>query len=91
MIGTDITGTLAIANAPRASCISDGASNNTIGGLTTTAGDRPGNMISGNTDDGVQLTVQNTDSGPTGNLVEGNSSAPMSRAPPRSPTATTAW
>ena len=29
-------------------------------------------MISGNTDDGVQFTVQNTDSGPTDNLVAGN-------------------
>ena len=52
--------------------ISDGASNNTIGGLTTTPGTGAGNVISGNTDDGVQFNVQNTDSGPTDNLVAGN-------------------
>ena len=70
-IGTDITGTLAIANGEGV-VIADGASNNTIGGLTTTPGTGAGNVISGNTDDGVLFTVQNTDSGPTGNLVGGN-------------------
>ena len=70
-IGTDITGTLAIANREGV-VISDGASNNTIGGLTTTPGTGAGNVISGNTDDGVQFNVQNTDSGPTDNLVAGN-------------------
>ncbi len=48
-------------------------------GSTTTPGTGAGNVISGNTDDGVQFTVQNTDSGPTGNLVAGNLSAPIRR------------
>ncbi|MGO9923793.1 MAG: beta strand repeat-containing protein, partial [Isosphaeraceae bacterium] len=71
LIGTDITGMLAIANREGV-VISDGASNNTIGGRTTTPGTGAGNVISGNTDDGVLFTLQNTDSGPTDNLVAGN-------------------
>ena len=70
-IGTDITGKLAVANF-QGVVIAEGASNNTIGGLTTTPGTGAGNVISGNTDDGVQITVEVTDSGPTGNLVAGN-------------------
>ena len=70
-IGTDITGTLAVANL-QGVVIADGASNNTIGGLTTTPGTGAGNVISGNTADGVQFTVQNTDTGATDNLVAGN-------------------
>ena len=70
-IGTDITGKLAVANL-QGVVIADGASNNTIGGLTTTPGTGAGNVISGNTDSGVQITVENTNVGATGNLVEGN-------------------
>ena len=62
-IGTDITGTSALANA-NGVVISMGGSNNTIGG--STAADR--NLISGNTTDGVDLTG----SGTSGNVVEGN-------------------
>ncbi len=70
-IGTDIAGKLSVANL-QGIVIADGASNNTIGGPTTTPGTGAGNVISGNTDDGVQMTVQNTILGATGNLVEGN-------------------
>ena len=72
-IGTDFTGTVAITDIGSVGVgIDSGASNNTIGGLTTNPGTGAGNVISGNTDDGVLFNVQNTDSGPTDNLVAGN-------------------
>ena len=56
-IGTDLTGTSAIANGThRRRDRSGRASGNTIGGLTSTPGTGPGNVISGNTDKGVQIT-----------------------------------
>jgi parallel beta-helix repeat protein len=60
-IGTDITGTLPLGNNVG---LEDGhnASNNTIGGTTASAG----NVISGNTADGVSL------SGASGVVIEGN-------------------
>ena len=70
-IGTDIAGKMAVANL-QGVLIADGASNNTIGGLTTTPGTGAGNVISGNTDSGVVMTVANTNVGPIGNRVEGN-------------------
>jgi len=66
-IGTDITGTVAIANVTGVE-IDTGASGNTIGGLTATPGTGAGNVISGNTSNGVEITG----SGTTGNLVAGN-------------------
>ncbi len=62
-IGTDITRTVAIANAVGVE-IDTGASGNTIGGNSTGAR----NIISGNTDDGVELSG----SGTTGNVVAAN-------------------
>ena len=66
LIGTDITGLVALANG------SDGiriqGSNNLIGGPG--AGD--GNVISGNHGMGVRLDVNGTRVGPTGNKVQGN-------------------
>ena len=63
-IGTDITGNLALGNVGGGVVATDGASNNTIGGTAAGAG----NVISGNTDDGVEITG----SGTSGNLVVGN-------------------
>lgn len=62
-IGTDVAGTTDQGNTQDGIRIS-GATNNTIGG--TLAGAR--NLISGNNDHGVHIT----DSGATGNLVQGN-------------------
>jgi len=62
-IGTDATGTSALGNIYGVA-LSDGASNNTIGG--TTSAER--NLISGNTGHGVLMTESAT----TGNLVQGN-------------------
>ena len=62
-IGTDVTGTVAIANATGVE-LDTGASGNTIGG--TTAGAR--NVISGNSATGVDLVGTGT----TGDVVEGN-------------------
>ena len=67
-IGTDVTGSNALGNGTDC-CHSGvvlhlGASNNTIGGTAPGAG----NVISGNTADGVTII----DAGTTGNLVAGN-------------------
>ena len=61
-IGTDVTGTVAIANGTNGVQIDTSASGNTIGG--TTAGAR--NVISGNAYAGVEINAAND------NLVEGN-------------------
>ena len=62
LIGTDSTGTHALAN-PIGVYIGNGASDNTIGGTTAIARD----VISGNTGDGVHIV-----NGATGNVVEGD-------------------
>ena len=67
-IGTDVTGTVALANGTNGVQIDTGASANTIGGLTTTPGTGAGNVISGNTSDGVEITGTSA----TGNAVAGN-------------------
>ncbi len=68
MIGTDITGTLALPDAIGVS-IAQGASDNTIGGQTSTPGTGAGNLISGNlTASGVEIVGAGT----TGNVVAGN-------------------
>ena len=58
-IGTDITGTLALPNADGV-VIDTGASGNTIGGTTTLPGTGAGNLISGNTTYGVEITGSGT-------------------------------
>ncbi len=62
-IGTDITGARPVPNSVGVEIDTD-ASGNTIGGTVAGAG----NVISGNTGDGVEITG----SGATGNLVAGN-------------------
>ncbi len=62
-IGTDVNGTVALANTRVGVVITNGASNNTVGGAT--AGAR--NVISGNGTNGIAITV-----GASGNLVLGN-------------------
>ena len=61
-IGTDITGASAVGNF---NDIDLNGSNNTIGGLTSTPGTGPGNVISGS-------TYYSIVSGGSGNIVEGN-------------------
>ncbi len=63
LIGTDAAGTASLANIVGVA-IEAGASDNTIGGTTAGAG----NVISGNTGEGVQIFGAAT----TGNLVVGN-------------------
>jgi len=60
-IGTNLNGNAVLANSGNGVLISSGASNNTIGGSATGAG----NLISGNTHDGVELTGNS-------NVAEGN-------------------
>jgi streptogramin lyase len=62
-IGTDLTGTVALSNV-QGVAINNGAAFNTIGGATAGAG----NIISGNSQDGVLIV----DSTTTGNVVAGN-------------------
>ncbi len=63
LIGTDITGTSAEPNGIGVE-VESGSTGNTIGGAAAGAG----NVISGNTDDGVEITG----SGTSGNLVAGD-------------------
>jgi CSLREA domain-containing protein len=68
-IGTDINGTADFgAGGDGVRLSGTGPDNNTIGGSATTPGTAPGNVISGNNSDGVEITA----SGTTGNLVQGN-------------------
>src|ERR1035437_9879087 len=67
-MGTDASGTGAIANGQDGVIINGSAYNNTIGGLTGTPGTGLGNIISGNSGHG--LTIGD---GASGNVVEGNS------------------
>jgi hypothetical protein len=68
-IGTDITGTIAIAN-PNIGVNTQGT-NNLIGGLTTTPGTPPGNLISGNTGTG-NIAVVLFSSSAQGHVIQGN-------------------
>src|SRR5262249_29123273 len=61
-IGTNVTGTAAVANTQDGVRIEAGANNNTIGGTTAAAR----NVISGNLAAGIQIT------GTSGNVVQGN-------------------
>ena len=63
-IGTDKTGVSAIGNALDGVIIDLGASSNTVGGAAFGAG----NLISGNIENGVEITGAGT----AGNLVQGN-------------------
>jgi titin len=63
-IGTDVTGTIALANGGNGVSISGtGASNNMVGGIAAGAG----NVIAGNAQTGIVIS-----GGASGNLVQGN-------------------
>jgi titin len=64
LIGTDASGTHALANGSGGVVIKSGATNNTIGGTTVEARD----VISGNSSNGVGIG----NGGTTGNVVEGD-------------------
>ena len=69
-IGTDVTGTVAIANGGTGVSIFGGGTANTIGGLTATAGTGAGNVISGNTSDGIEIAgAPSSDNVVAGNLI----------------------
>src|SRR5262249_2673716 len=68
-IGTDVTGTVALGNGDDGVLLQN-AGSNTVGGLTTTPGTAPGNLIAGNGGNAVHsldqgLTADN-------NVVQGN-------------------
>ncbi len=67
LIGTDLTGTKALGNLNFGISILD-ASGNTIGGTAAGAG----NLVSGNTSDGVRIATDRVGATASGNLVEGN-------------------
>ena len=73
-IGTDSTGSTAVANGGSGVSIYNGASGNTIGGLTSTPGTGAGNLISGNGNpgNGDDYGVVISGTGTEGNVVEGN-------------------
>jgi hypothetical protein len=64
-IGTDVSGTLAVANGTRGVYVYGGTANNTIGGSAAGAG----NLISGNTAEGIYLAGNN---GAANDVVQGN-------------------
>ncbi len=64
LIGTDTTGSTALANGEAGMIVDGSSTNNTIGGTASGAG----NLISGNTGDGIAID----DAGTTGNVVQGN-------------------
>ncbi len=68
VIGTDITGTVALPNY-NGVVIGSYSGSDTIGGVTATAGTGAGNVISGNTSDGVQIQVNADDNVVLGNLI----------------------
>ncbi len=67
-IGTNAAGNAALANGIDGVDIRAGASNNTIGGVAAAPGTGAGNLISGNTNDGVEISATGT----TGDVVAGN-------------------
>ncbi|HVS35748.1 MAG TPA: PKD domain-containing protein, partial [Gemmataceae bacterium] len=66
-IGTSAAGTAAIGNGSEGVRFQGGATLNTVGGLTSAPGTGPGNVISGNADNGVFL--QADDNSVLGNLI----------------------
>ncbi len=72
--GTDITGTVALANNPTSTLaggvtVDNGAAGNTIGGLTATPGTGVGNVLSGNIFAGVLLYYAGSNNLVAGNLI----------------------
>lgn len=65
-IGTNAAGTAKLTNGTDGVAINSGAAFNTIGGIAATPGTGPGNVISGNSSDGIQIFGANN------NLVQGN-------------------
>ena len=68
LIGTNLAGTAALPNGGDSVQIESGATNNTIGGIAATPGTGAGNLISGNTRNGVEISGTGT----AGNVVAGN-------------------
>ena len=68
LIGTNEAGTAALANGRQGVIIIDGANENTFGGPTTSGFLAPGNLISGNKDNGVEITGTGSEI----NTFEGN-------------------
>jgi Ca2+-binding RTX toxin-like protein len=64
LIGTDVTGTLALGNQQEGVLIDQASTNNTVGGTSAAAR----NIISGNAPDGLRIGS----GGSTGNVIEGN-------------------
>jgi hypothetical protein len=67
LVGTDVSGTIALPNPNVGLNLNIGLSDNLIGGLTAIPGTPPGNLISANGNGGLILG-QDT----TGNLIQGN-------------------
>jgi hypothetical protein len=65
-IGTDRTGAAPLGNVQQGIIMEGGAANNTIGGLTSTPGTGPGNVVSANGYSGIVTFGSN------GNLIIGN-------------------
>lgn len=69
-IGTDLTGALDRGNTGDGVRIASGSVMNTVGGAASAPGAAPGNVISGNTSDGVEINTGTA--APVNNVVQGN-------------------
>ena len=69
LIGLDVTGVSSGVGNVQSGVEIDNASGTTIGGLTSAAGTGPGNVISGNRQDGIHLTGSTTATVIEGNIV----------------------
>jgi CSLREA domain-containing protein len=67
-IGTNPGANVAAGNSNDGIVITGGAASNVIGGAPTTPGTAPGNVVSGNLGDGIDVNGL----GSTGNLIQGN-------------------
>lgn len=67
-IGTNPGATVAAGNSNDGIAITGGAMNNEIGGTVSSPGSAPGNVISGNSGDGIDFSGAGT----SGNLIHGN-------------------
>jgi hypothetical protein len=69
-IGTDVTGTIALGSNANSGIFIDGSSSGTqVGGLTSTPGAPPGNVVSGNASIGINIANAINNNTIQGNLV----------------------
>jgi len=72
LIGAQASGSLTLPNGTNGVQVDGGSQNNMVGGVATSAGTAPGNVISGNTQNGVLVSGTSTGTVTSPNFVQGN-------------------